>query len=398
MKNGARCYALMGIYFALNCITNSFSLFFLKQNGMESNQIGILMAVSCLLGGVLQYVAGRLSDSKKSFSWKKQLIIYSGIITALMFIILFSSNMIVTAVFFGIIVIFSIGMMPLVFSACFDCNYHGYKVNFAFARGLGSLTFALTSFAVYGLTRNFGDDVVPVVGIIAGALVLTGSLLMPYESSGVVQTEDKAVSQKNNLAGLVKTYPFFLVMAIGIGLILVLQNMFFMFMVDFVEAMGGTRQSIGFAYGIAAISEIPVMFLYNKLEKIKGMTIERIILISGLLYILRGVLYLFVFGVPAIFFLQLMQGATFGILGPAKSNYAYRKLDKKYLGTGQSIMTVTEVFGQVLSGLACGAIIVNAGETAAELCGIGFAVAGTAIILFLNMRMRNKKKADKQQE
>ena len=381
MKENFRCCLLMAAYFSLNCVALCYAFLFLNERGLSVDGIGILVAVSCLASAVLQGVAGRLADSRHLFSWKNQLIFESVIVAALMALLLIFPAKPASALLYSLVIVFTLIMMPMVNSACFSYTESGAKVNFGLVRGIGSLFFALASLVTGKMVASMGYLIVPKIGILIGLLMMGAALLMP-RTEPVSQNTDSPAPHKSAIREFFEfgsMYPAFAIMAAAIAMTLILQGMVNTFFIDIIRPIGGDAGAMGIAIAIAAASEIPVMFLYSKIEGRFGLGSDKLIAISCGFYVLRGILYMMVAGMTGIYSIQLLQGLSYGLQAPAKANYAYQTVDRRCLSTGQAVMSGTDVIGTVIGSMLGGFLLGRFGLGTMLLTGTILAAVGTVL-------------------
>ena len=388
----------MGAYYALECIVLSYPTFFLLEKGLGEGEIGTLIGVSCLIGGVLQSAAGRLSDTHKLWSWKNQLLAYSALSTLMMFILITVPDKRICAAAYAIAIVLGLEMMAMTNVACFYYSSKGIKINFGVARGIGSLMYAIISVTTGRLTSAFGYMATPKVGMALGIFLIIAVFVMPMieeTSPSDDLHEDKTAGSKGlkGLGEFIKKYPSFLMIVIGIALSFVLHNMVNTFLIRMVENVGGDSHDFGIALAIGALFEVPAMFLYSRLAK--RFDADWLILISCGIYVIRGILYMQASSVLGLYGIQAMQFVTYAILIPAKASYAYEKVDNEYLGTGQALMATTDVFGMVAGSWLGGLLIAQGGINNMLRCGCILTAIGTLIILTqVRGKTRGKDKKD----
>ncbi|MFW5843619.1 MAG: MFS transporter, partial [Spirochaetota bacterium] len=211
------------------------------------------------------------------------------------------------------------------------------RINFGLARGFGSAGFAVAAAAIGALAGRFGTSIIfPVyagISLATAALVLrvpavhssaAPRLLFSGLSVAVPESVKAVVRNRAYLALLLASLFAF------VGLRAALT-----FLPILVEELGGSVADVGFAHSIAALSEIPFLFLSSWiLARYRG---------PALITFLLGVLSLRLFGytllvdTTQLFLLQLSHGPTFGLFLAATVAYIHQIAPPKHRGLFQAL-------------------------------------------------------------
>ena len=376
MKENGKYRLLQSAYYAGQSLTLSYAAYYLGTAGFSDRTIGIIMAVTCALGSVFQGVVGRLADQRRIFHWKRQLQIYSILEILFSLLLLVNSGKVLCGLFYALLTHHSLLMMPMVNAASFYYTTLGKPVDFGIARGLGSLSFAVTSFIVGKMTASWGSVMVPYLNIVVSLAMYVITTTMPFiPVSGEKKTDMPTARQPRK--NFLLTYPAFFITVIGVTLLVFFNNVMSFYIIRLIEYKGGGSGDLGIALAIAATTELPVMFMYSRIAR--RISSARLIMISGFFFILRGILYIVAPNVQALFFVQLTQSVSFGLLAAAKSYYANNCMADEDKVTGQAVMTMTESIGSVIASLAGGLLIAGGGIMLVLWCITGAAVLGTLI-------------------
>ena len=376
MRENGKYRLLQSAYYAGQSLTLSYAAYYLGTAGFSDRTIGIIMAVTCALGSVFQGVVGRIADRSRIFHWKRQLQIYSILEILFSLLLLVNSGKVLCGLFYALLTYHSLLMMPMVNAASFYYTNLGKPVDFGIARGLGSLSFAVTSFIVGKMTASWGSVMVPYLNIVVSLAMYVITTTMPFiPVSGEKKADMPTARQPRK--NLLRTYPVFFITVIGVTLLVFFNNVMSFYIIRLIEYKGGGSGDLGIALAIAATTELPVMFMYSRIAR--RISSARLIMISGFFFILRGILYIVAPNVQALFFVQLTQSVSFGLLAAAKSYYANNCMADEDKVTGQAVMTMTESIGSVIASLAGGLLIAGGGIMLVLWCITGAAVLGTLI-------------------
>lgn len=372
----------MGTFFALNCLVISYAVLFLGSEGYTESSAGMLIAGAAVAGCILQFISGRIADRNPKWYWKKQLILFAAIVIVIsvLRIIPFHSAW-WAGLSYGLMIIAIFLMMPLVNGTSFYYSKRGAKVNFGIIRGIGSVSFAVISYITGFLAKKQGTGILAWITGILAVLFLAAVIIMPGKDKYTEpEPEEAAVRKQAALGDLLKTYPAFFIMAGAIALVLVFHNIVSSYLVRIVGEAGGSSESLGAALAVAAVSELPVMFLYSRIAKLPGASSKRLILVACGFFALRSVMFILAQSVVMIYIVQFLQCVSFALLVASKSTYAEECMKQGDKTTGQAVMSMTDSFGMVAGTLLGGFLITNSGIhtmliTASVIAFAGFGVA-----------------------
>ena len=394
MKVNSKCRILMASYYALNCVTLSYVTYYLESLGLSDLFISLVVGSACGIAGLLQVPAGRIADRNIRWNWKKLLILFGICELALATSAVFIHQTGWQWFAYGLMIIFMMLMMPMVNQASFYYTSRGIPVNFGVARGIGSAVFAVSSFLIGKLAAMLGSNCIPAISTVLSALFLASVLLMP-EISAPAGTESEGSSHEDTgkgksmqLTDFLKKYPVFISMAAGLSLLLIFHNMLNTFFIRLIESVGGDSRSLGISLAIAAIAELPVLFLYSRISRNGKRSSGLLLPVSCGFYVIRGILYLFAANVVMIYLIQLLQSVSFGMMVAAKATYADECMAPENKTTGQALMTFTDAFGAVAGTILGGLLMNQGGIRFLLLAGVFFALAGTVVTLSAALRDR----------
>ncbi|MCR5748542.1 MAG: MFS transporter [Lachnospiraceae bacterium] len=373
---------LLGCYMMLMCVGFNFNTYYLHERDVTDGNIGILIAVSCLLAVAMQQIFGRLVDSG-SLDGKKLLLLLAFCQCLLGTGILLFRPVWAIVLMFGIILCSIQIMQPILNSFSFYYKNEGITVNFGVARGIGSLCFSGCSILLGALTDSFGGHMVPLSLALLSALIFFIILSMP--SLKGCNVSDKAKKDPLNSFHLFD-HPSFALMLFGLTLVMLFHNMVMTYFIYVIERVGGDSGDMGIAIGIAGLVEIPVLFLY---AKIKGNRSSKYFLaISGVAFFAKAVLFIFAGNILMIYFIQLLQCLAFGLMAASRVYYVDETVGKENEATGQAYTSATETIGIVL-GSAIGGVIMHVGEIE-NLLWVGACVCLVGMVMMLVAAFRGK--------
>lgn len=394
MNENGKVRILMGTYFSLNCISLSYVVFYLGMFGFQDHTIGTIVSISAVIGFVLQGMLGRIIDTHPKWYWRNLLIVLGIFVLIVCGLILICQLINIGSLMLGglyaVFIIITLGMGPLVNTSSFYYTAHGRPVNFGVARGIGSVVFAPVSYIIGVFSAQMGVIFIPIFGVVVSLLFILSTIILPDLGSAYA-SGDMQSSSKTSLVSrdFIQRNKYFILMALGICMVLILHNIVNSFLIRMVENVGGTSDALGIALAIAAICEIPVLFLYESFVKRFNISSQFLIFLACMFFVIRGILYLFATSVIIIYAVQILQSVTFALLIASKTHYADEGVGEEDKATGQSIMSMTEASGMVLGSAVGGWALSLGGINMMYIVGIGFAVVGSLLVLAMYLSNRN---------
>lgn len=374
---------LQGAYWASFCVIYAFATVFLLSRGFESSMIGVIIAVGNILGVVLQPMVASIADRSEKISLHKLTAILSVVMILLLVLLYFVPNgLIAVAVLFLLTDTFLQVIQPLVNSVSVYYVNQGVSVDFGAARGIGSLSYAAASYVLGIAVEKFGTRSILVAGILVALILLVTVLSMPVLSSSAASRPQKKQPEQNDAGLLVFAgrYKNFMLTLAGITLLFTFHNMNNAYLIKVIENVGGTSADMGRMLSIAAVTELPVMFLFSRISKhFKSSTL---LMVSGVFFAIRAAGFMLAGNVMIMYLVAMLQIGSFALYIPSSVYYVNETMLDQDKFKGQAVMTATNTLGGVFGSLFGGFLIDNAGVGAMNTVCFGMAAAG-AVLVFL---------------
>lgn len=381
---------LQGAYWSSFCVIYAFATVFLLSRGFESSMIGVIIATGNILGVVLQPMVASIADRSEKISLHKLTAILSVIMILLLVLLYFVPNgLLAVAVLFLLTDTFLQVIQPLVNSVSVYYVNQGVSVDFGAARGIGSLSYAAASYVLGIAVEKFGTRSILVAGILVALVLLVTVLSMPVLSSSAA-SQPKEKEPEQNDAGLLVfagRYKNFMLTLAGITLLFTFHNMNNAYLIKVIENVGGTSADMGRMLSIAAVTELPIMFLFSKISKhFKSSTL---LMVSGVFFAIRAAGFMLAGNVMIMYLVAMLQIGSFALYIPSSVYYVNETMLDQDKFKGQAVMTATNTLGGVFGSLFGGFLIDNAGVGAMNTACFGMAAAG-AVLVFLFAGKRNQ--------
>ena len=149
-------------------------------------------------------------------------------------------------------------------------------------------------------------------------------------------------------------------------------------MIQIITNVGGTSADLGRLLAIAAITEIPVMFLFSLI--LKHVKSSVLLIISGIFFALKAFGYFAAGNIALMTVAAVMQMGSFALYIPASVYYVNEVMEEQDKFKGQALMTGTNTLGGMIGSLLGGFLIDHAGVVVMNLAGLIMAVSGAVLI------------------
>ena len=411
MKVNGKYRILQASYWMMISVCFGYVTFYLSGFGYSAAEIGAITASFGIAAACCQPILGRIADKSRRFGWKTLILLLAAVCTADLVALTFSRSKLAVGVLFGAMMLLINCMMPLINAACFYYEKKSLEIDFGIARGLGSLSYAVLSLVLGGLTVRLGTSAVPLSGIPVILVLILTVISMPYgehteegqgrqhkgkdlqnvkkcgkyrkikgnpEKKNEAERPEKAIEkEKRSGVSFLKKYPAFSVMIGASVLLLSVHNFTSTYLLQMLERVGGNSGHLGTALAIAAVTEVPVMFLFSRI--VKKVPSSVLLVVSGAAYTVKSLMLLASGNVGMIYAAQLLQPFSYALYAPAAVYFANECMGEEDKVTGQALMSMTSPAGTVIGNLVGGCLIDVSGVPAMLTVSSLTAVAAAAV-------------------
>ena len=256
----------------------------------------------------------------------------------------------------------------------------GHNLNFGIARGMGSVAYAALSYVLGIITSRTGITAVPVCIMIV-TLVLMGCLaLFPFTKSSSVPTGDNSKKQTSNPLQFLRKYKRFTIVLAGCILIYLGHVLLNSFTFQIVQSKGGGSSEMGTATAIAAMSELPTLFLFGYM--LKKARCDIWFRLTGIFFTLKSLGSLLAPNMTVFYGIQIFQMLGWGLMAAASVYYVNSIMDAEDAIKGQAYITMTYTLGSVIGAFLGGALIDFSGVNTMLLFATISTAVGAVIIFF----------------
>ena len=368
-------YALIMAFFWSNfTVLSNYASVYLLGHQFRNTEIGFMIAAASLLSALVQPLVGIYADRPRSLSVKQILFGMTGLFLMATVLISISSERspLILIVSYAVALMLLQSMIPFTNALGTLSAGAGHRINFGIARGVGSLAYAIASILIGMATERFGISIIPLTAI--GAYTGLGLCLLPFPFR-----KNTVTSKKDSSKGFLKKYPGFVIILAASSCLYSSHVLLGNFAFQIISSKGGNSESLGFAYAIAAVMELPMMFCFTRL--LKRMNAGKWLIVSGFAFFVKSAGTLVASNVAGFQCVQSLQILAYAVITVASVYYIDDIMKPEDAVKGQAFFTMTNTIGSVLASAIGGWLLDISGVTSLVTTAIGFAGIGAITML-----------------
>ena len=376
-------FALQGGYWMSVCIANSYAAVFLQHRGYSNSALGMVLAIGNIAGFLLAPNLAALVDRSRRVTvyhciWAllaAQALILAGFT-------LIPGKSLMLSLLYCLYMATVVAVNPLNTELCFDLARWTRPVSYSPARGIGSLCYALMSFAMGRLTLRLGADVHPYAGLFC--------LLCQVVSTGVITWARSRVRPENAIHGsgqkeeglglmlFIRANARFCVMMFSLALLFFSYNVSDSFLINILRSVGGDAGDLGSISAFKAMLEIPVMLFYTRLTgRFRCSSVMRL---SALAFVAKALAMALAGSVGMLYAANLLQILSYALIIPAMVQYVNLVIGQKDSAKGQAIANGMATLGAVFASSIGGKLYDVLSVRTTLLISAAIAVCGVVIL------------------
>ena len=350
------------LYWTGGCIAIGFAAAVLGELGYTNSAIGVISAVSSVIGFALMLATSVYIDRK---SGKAILAIMALAVSAqilcLIPILRAKEPGMVVSVCYIIYLSLAHVLNNAVTKLYIDLKYAGADIDFGIARGIGSLAFACTSAIAGSVMEQYSHSLI----LISGQAAFLGSMIFCLSIKNKAGNNNQTVlsrkdrekpSSRGSFAG---KYGLFILLTAGISLVSASNKTLTVFLVNIVKNVGGSMRSFGIISGYLAFIEIPITLMYSLIRK--KFSVPFLLAASLCFYTLKIAGYMLAGNTAMLIAASSLQVFSTGIFQPSTVEYVRENIDHDQTGVAQSMINgmplifscvFTAIFGVLLDGFS----------------------------------------------
>ena len=353
-----------------------FSSTYLLSSGLTSFDTGLLMGFCSLLSAVFQPVLAGFIDRKGFFLLKPVIILLSALSAVLCGILPFLAlSPLVTGILFST----AAGLLQLSSPLLNTLASTVEGTDFGIARGIGSLGYAIIFYIIGWLCDIWSHQTV----VLAAAISFTGVILTTaaFRSSHSAETGNQPSSQGSFPA----RYRSFMITLAGVLLLYISHVYLGNYGYQIVLSKSGNSVNFGTGGTLAAIAELPVMFLFGSLLKKKPASFW--VRITGFSFFLKAAVIFLSVRITGYYAAMAFQLTGWGMIQVASVYYVNEVIPAEDAAKGQSMFTSALALATVFGSFTGGWLIDTFSVRVLVMTAVCFAAAG-ALIVFFSMKGR----------
>lgn len=353
---------LQGTYWISQCCIFSFATVYLQYKNFANTQIGFVLSFAAVLSIILQPLIASFADKTTNYTLRHIVIGLMFVVFTLGVILLFLPNsFFLLSITYITIIAIQVTLNSLFNALALEYINKGIPMNYGLARGMGSITFAITSFLVGICVTRYGAGILLLIFLVSYLFVIASAFYFKVEIPENYKSKDElldqlvALSDKNitsteleiknqpessssNFFSFFIKYKQFGILLIGFVLLWYSHNVINTYLINIIENVGGNSTDLGISLSIAAALELPTMAMFIYLvRKIKCSTLLKI---SAFFFLVKVII---TWIAPSVLMVHISQGFqlfAFALYTPASIYYVNSLVDDKDKVKGQSMLGV----------------------------------------------------------
>ena len=374
---------LQCLYWAVYCLMFNFASVFLLNRGFSNSAIGLVLGLSYAISACMQPAIAAFvrKTGFRLSSCLSGIICINILLSAAICFLPLKGAVLGTAM----VCMFMLqsSMQPSINSLHRGYELQGLQVNFGFARGMGSVSFAVVTFLAGQLLKIIAPDTLPALYLALQFVLLF--FIFSFRSP-VFSVEEK--TQSGHQQPLLRRHPRFGLFLIGLVLLSWAHIFLDHFMLQIMMSIGGDSASLGVAIAVAALVELPAMMLYQRMSKNAGPA--RMLVFAGWAWVIKNLLIMLSPTPAAIYAAEALQFFSYAIYVPATVDYIAKNLPKGDFLRAQALSGSAFTMGSLLASMVGGAMIDLFGVRTAVMVVQLFSLTGA--VLF-TVALKQKKRA-----
>lgn len=385
---------ISSFYYLVHACFGAFGNLFMVDRGLEEATIGLVFSASSILALSLQVIISRVYDKKPDINSKSILIFVSLLTLGSIGCLYNSINRLPILVLFTLAWALTLSLVPVLSSIFIEYKNLGYQISFNIPRASGSLSYALASIFIGRLlSKGIGSSLVLVLA--AGSFIIVlclAYLLPPIDKS----TDKMLINEEDVLDSISSPYDEerknLKYLLIGIALVFIMHNIIGSYMLQFVEARGGSSNNVGLAMAISAFVEIPTLVLYGRLRNIASD--KTLLFISSLGFTAKPLVVILTSTIGGLYLAQAIQIFGYALYVGAVIGYTYTILVPAQAVLAQFYVNIALTIGGITGNIFGGYLFQYYGPKQVVIFGLASSILG---LVFFTLGLRGRPTSKKSQ-
>lgn len=397
--------AVQGFFWMGLGICINFAAVFLQYCGFSNSELGLIMALGNVASILISALTATIVDSFSRRALARCIwVLYALQALCLGVCALFPGRTLLIAAVYCIYMGCVLSINPLNTEICARLSVVFGDINYGVARGMGSVAFALMAAVMGVLMNSIGASTLPIAGLVfALAQAVLLAVVSPWLSkaalpgraaetgaladagAGVGSETESGGEQASGFLAFMRENKRFCVLMLGVSALFLSNNLSNNFLINVVRNVGGDEAALGGITAFMAITEVPVMFLYDRITR--RVSCPATMRIAAAFFVMKGVAILCSGSVGALYAAHSFQALSFAMVIPAMVRYVNLYIAPKDSAKGQSLSFATTSLGSIFASSLGGPLYDGFGVSAALTAAV-FAAALGAVVCFVFARPR----------
>ena len=392
MKKGnltLQCILVQCLFWGLSGAVVSFARIYLQKNMFDVALVGTALAAVKVASALIQPLLADLVDRSKKLTVADYCRILVGVALVLLAgnLLLGLGGYVLLAVFLATVLMVHL-LEPISMSVSSYYLYAGEKLNYGLVRASGAACFGILSVVMGSLVETWGETVIIWAAIIFCVLYVVNLQFLPQ-----MKPFGKDLKEKQKSLGLLAfagKYRRFMLAMLGVFFLGAFHITTETYMIDMVQRLGGSESDVGVILFCSCAGEVTVMLLFERIRH--RMTPMGWMCLSGLGYLLKGVLFLIAWAPWVLYAAGFLHIISHGIFAPAVIFFAKEEVAQQDMVKGQALIVSLTTLGGSIGIFVGGWLISGWGVQTMLYLAMGFAVVCQLVFLAV---LRGSGKAQK---
>lgn len=374
-------------YFTMFGTMFAFVSVFLLDKGFDNTTIGLTLGLTSMASVSLQTFLGNYVDRHKHIKLQDMMSLVVLVIMGAAVLLYFLNNGWIILLL--VVLSFSLtqALTPLLNSMAFLYDDFGIQVNYGFARGIGSLAYALVTIVLGAIVERTSPSYLPIFYLLFAGLLLmsiraytlsdTDHEKLEVEQAAKVRVKKKVVSDKT-FFDFIKEYQKLVFLMMGIVFLFYGHIIINNFFIQVITPIGGTSQTMGIAIFIGTILELPAMMNFNRLAN--RVPVHRLLKMSAVFFLAKHLLTYLAPSLPVIYLAQALQVGAFSVAYPALVQYTQTVIASEDLVKGQSLLASSIGLSNIIASFTGGILLDKIGASNTLFIAVVTTLIGVIVV------------------
>ena len=377
---GVHYSLLQVLYWMLQCGYYAFGASYLYQMGLSSTHVGVVFACVGALSALTQAQIANAADRSGVIAPKWIAVSLMAPASVLLLLLSFGvESGWLGIVFYAVVWVLVMDVQFLLCTMSMDSVKAGARVNFGISRAFGSMSYALTAYALGVICASRGAVIT--IPIAAGlSLLFTLALLLWRVQPSKAETRAQDVlPQEEEEGSFFKRYPRFMLFVAGCSLVMIAYSTTCNYLVRIVNMLGGGSEELGTAIMITAMCEIPTILVSVWLNKKYGS--NKLMVAAAVMLSVKMLLITLSSSISMLYLSMTIQLFSYSLFIPVSVYYVDALMQERDRMKGQATMTLILAVGNAVGSLLGGYLLDTVREKGMLLCCLTLSLIGTVVMI-----------------